>query len=328
MLKRRLGKSEIEVSPLGLGGMPFGGAMLSGEGDQQYRFFLGEVDDRESIRTIHMAVDLGVNFFDTAPAYGAGRSEEILGQALAGQREKVVIATKFGKKIDEEKRWFGRYASEDEVIENIRVECEGSLRRLNTDYIDLYQFHLGDFSLDRAGEVMEILESLVSQGKIRYYGWSTIYPDRGRFFAPGEHCTALQIYLNLTYDAPELLATCEEFDLGSVIMQPLAAGFLTGKYTLDNLDDLLEDGDQRLRNRERIVSILERLEAVQEILTSDGRSVVQGALGWLWARSERTIPIPGFRTMAQAEENIKAMEFGPLHEAQMREIDKIIKEEV
>jgi aryl-alcohol dehydrogenase-like predicted oxidoreductase len=145
MKKRQLGKSGIEVSPLGLGGMPLGGEMISGEGVDQYRFFLGEVDDRESIHTIHMAMDMGVNFFDTAPAYGAGHCEEILGQAFAGRRDQVVIATKFGKKIDEEKKWFGRYADDTEVIENIRTECEGSLRRLKTDYIDLYQFHLMNF---------------------------------------------------------------------------------------------------------------------------------------------------------------------------------------
>jgi aryl-alcohol dehydrogenase-like predicted oxidoreductase len=326
MLKRQLGKSGIEVSPMGLGGMPLGGEMMSGEGEDQYRFFLGEVDDRESIRTIHMAMDMGVNFFDTAPAYGAGHSEEILGQAFAGRRDKVVIATKFGKKIDEEKKWFGRYENDDEVIKNIRSECEGSLRRLLTDYIDLYQFHLLNFPLDRAGEVMGILDDLVSEGKIRFYGWSTNDLESNRFFAQGEHCSAIQFRINVLEDAPELLDICNEFNLGGVIRGPLASGFLTGKYTRDNLDELLDADDFRLRYRDYYIEFLKRLDAVQEILKSDGRTVVQGALAWLWARSERTVPIPGFRTLAQAESNIKAIEFGPLEEDQMRQIDRILKE--
>lgn len=326
MLKRQLGKSGIMVSPLGLGGMPLGGEMMSGEGKEQYRFFLGEVDDRESIRTIHMALDMGVNFFDTAPAYGAGHSEEILGQAFLGRRDKVVIATKFGKKIDEEKQWFGRYADEDEVIQHIRTECEGSLRRLQTDTIDLYQFHVMNFPLGRAAEVIEILEDLVSEGKIRYYGWSTNDPERNRLFAQGEHCTAMQFRINVLEDNPELVGICEAFNLGGIIRGPLASGFLTGKYTPDNLDELLAADDYRLQHRAYYNEFLKQLEAVQEILRSDGRTVVQGALAWLWARSPHTVPIPGFRTLAQAESNIKAMAYGPLREEQMQEIKGILEE--
>ena len=326
MLKRILGKSRIEVSPLGLGGMPLGGEMMTGEGEDKSRFFLGEVDDQESIRTIHMAIDMGVNFFDTAPAYGAGHSEDLLGEAFAGRRDQVVIATKFGKKIDEEKKWFGRYANDSEVIANIRAECEGSLRRLKTDYIDLYQFHLMNFPLDRAAEVMGILEDLVSEGKIRYYGWSTNDVERNRLFAQGEHCTAIQSRINVIEDASELLEVCDEYDLGSVIRGPLASGFLTGKYTPDNLDELLDVDDYRLGYRDYYIEFLKKLDAVQEILKSDGRTVVQGALAWLWARSNRTVPIPGFRTLAQAESNIKALEFGPLTKAQMDQINVILKE--
>lgn len=324
MLKRQLGKSGIEVSPLGLGGMPLGGEMMSGEGDDEYRFFLGEVNDNESIRTIHNALDLGVNFFDTAPAYGAGHSEHLLGQAFAGRRDKVIIATKFGKKINGEKKWFGRYTNNNDVIKNIRYECEGSLRRLKTDYIDLYQFHLPDFPLDQAAEVRGTLEELVSEGKIRFYGWSTNDPERGHFFARGEHCAAIQLRLNVIEDAPELLDICNEYNQASIIRGPLASGFLTGKYTSDNLDDLLSTGDFRLQYRDHISKILESFAAIQDILKRDGRTLVQGALGWIWARSNRTIPIPGFRTMAQVEENIKAMEFGPLQKEQMNKIDDIL----
>jgi aryl-alcohol dehydrogenase-like predicted oxidoreductase len=155
MMKRRLGWSEIEVSVLGLGCMEIGGKMIDREGflldnsakDKESMFFLGNVDDEQSIRTLQYALDMGVNFFDTAPAYGAGHSERVLGRAFAGKRDKVVIATKFGKLINEEENWFGRYPSERELIKNIPKECEESLRRLGTDYIDLYQFHQMDFDL-------------------------------------------------------------------------------------------------------------------------------------------------------------------------------------
>jgi aryl-alcohol dehydrogenase-like predicted oxidoreductase len=127
-------------------------------------------------------------------------------------------------------------------------------------------------------------------------------------------------------DAPELLGICDELNLGGVIRGPLASGFLTGKYTPDNLDELLDADDFRLRYREYYIEFLKRLDAVQEILKSNGRTVVQGALAWLWARSERTVPIPGFRMLAQAESNIKAIGFGPLQEGQMRQIDQVLKE--
>jgi aryl-alcohol dehydrogenase-like predicted oxidoreductase len=324
--KRKLGRSGIEVSPLGLGGMPLGGEMVSGEDEGQYRFFLGATDDNEITHTVHAAVDAGINFFDTAPAYGAGHSEELLGHALAGQRDKVVIATKFGKKMDEERQWFGRYDTPDEVIRNIRHECEGSLRRLKTDYIDLYQFHLLDYPIEQAGEVMSVLEDLVSEGKIRCYGWSTNDPSRSRFFAQGEHCAAIQFRLNVVEDAPEILQICDDFDQAGIIRGPLASGFLTGKYTPENLDDLLARDDFRHRHRNHALAILKRLAAIQEVLSSDGRTIVEGALAWLWARSDRAIPIPGFRTLAQAEENIKAIAFGPLSEEQMVQIEDILKD--
>lgn len=324
MLKRQLGRSGIEVSSLGLGGMPLGGAMISGEDETNYRFFLGATDDRETIHAIHKALDMGVNFFDTAPAYGAGHSERLFGQAFADRRDEVIIATKFGKKVDEENRWFGRYATSGEVIANIRSECESSLRRLKTDYIDLYQFHLLDFPIDQAAEVRDTLEALVSEGKIRFYGWSTNDIERSQLFAQGKHCTAIQLRLNVLEDAPELLDLCDEFNQASIIRGPLASGFLTGKYTSENFDALLARDDFRLRDREHVSETLKKLTAIQDILTSAGRTVVQGALGWIWARSSRTIPIPGFRTLAQVEENVNALKFGPLHEEQMIQIADIL----
>lgn len=172
MKKRRLGRSTIEVSALGLGCMEIGGRMKDHEqplinNSEQY-FRLGEVDDQQSIQAIHAALDAGISLFDTAPAYGAGHSERVLGRALSEKRQHAVIATKFGKFIDEQDNVFGCYPNERAIVDNIRHECEESLKRLQTDYIDIYQFHeQGDYTLlAYADEVIDILESLVSEGKI------------------------------------------------------------------------------------------------------------------------------------------------------------------
>ena len=333
MLRRRLGRSDIEVSALGLGCMEIGGMMKD---DEQYHltesvqgkppvFFLGAVDDEQSIRTVQYAIDMGINLFDTAPAYGAGHSERILGRAVAGNRQKVVIATKFGKLIDEQENRFGRYPDARRLIDNIRKECEDSLRRLGTDYIDLYQYHQMDYPLaEYAAEVIEILESLVSSGKIRWYGWSTENPVLARIFTQGPHCTAIQHNLNLVEDTPELLSICEEFDQASIARGILGMGFLTGKYTVDNYRSLLSPNDFRLREDSYFITLIQKLESFRHILTRDGRTLAQGALAWVWARSPRTIPIPGFRTLAQVEDNIEAIDFGPLAPEQMVEIDRLL----
>ena len=168
MKKRRLGRSGIEVCALGLGCMEIGGRMKDHERapvngsthDTEQYFSLGEVDDQQSIQAIHAALDGGISLLDTAPAYGAGHSERVLGRALSGRRQQAVIATKFGKYVDEQQNVFGRYPDERVLIDSIRHECEESLVRLQTDYIDIYQFHeLGDYTLlTHADEVIEILE--------------------------------------------------------------------------------------------------------------------------------------------------------------------------
>jgi aryl-alcohol dehydrogenase-like predicted oxidoreductase len=334
MFKRRLGRSNIEVSALGLGCMEIGGKMKDSEGhhlsnsqqEKQPMFFLGNVEDGESIRAIHFALDAGLNFFDTAPAYGAGHSERLLGRALAGRRYKVVIATKFGKPIDEVDNRFGRYVHAREVIKNIHQECEDSLRRLGTDYIDLYQYHQMDYSLvEFAEEVIEILEALVAEGKIRFYGWSTDDPKCARVFVRGPHCTAIQLSLNVIRDAPELLDICDEFDQASIARGVLGMGFLTGKYTFENYRSLLSADDFRRRDDLPFLTLLSKLDKIRDILTSNGRTLPQGALAWVWARSDRTIPIPGFRTFSQVEENINSFNFGPLVAEQMEQIEVLLE---
>jgi len=323
-MKRTLGRSGIEVSALGLGCWAIGGPFWAGETPLGW----GEVDDNESIRAIHAALDLGINFFDTANVYGAGHSERILGRALAGRRSQVVIATKFNAVFDEKTR---QVIGADASPEGIRRACEDSLRRLNTDYIDLYQFHDNGYPADQAGPVRETLEELVKEGKIRFYGWSTDFPDRAEVFAQGPHCTAIQFQLNVLDDNPAVIALCEKYNLAAINRGPLAMGLLTGKYTLQtrvSADDVRGEKSPEwmryFRDGRPNPEWLAKVEALREILTSGGRTLAQGALAWLWARSPQNIPIPGFRTVAQVQENAAAMQFGPLTPEQMREIEAIL----
>lgn len=321
MENRTLGRSGIEVSPLGMGCWAIGGV---------WRFIdiqggWGEVDDAESIRAIQRALDCGITFFDTAATYGAGHSETILGRALAGHRDEVIIATKFGFDVDEAAKHVRRYPTPEAVIANVRADCETSLRHLNTDRIDLYQLHVWDYPLEHAVALREVLEDLVREGKIRYYGWSTDSVDAARLFAEGEHCIAIQHDLNVVLDAPEMLALCEQYNLASVNRTPLARGALTGKYTKETQFASNDVRTDTWARENILLPAFERLDALRDILTSDGRTLAQGALAWIWARSEKTIPIPGIRTVAQAEENAGAMAFGPLKPDQMRQIDELLE---
>lgn len=322
-MKRKLGNSNIDVSAIGMGCWAIGGPWTI-HGNQAG---WGEVDDNESIRAIHAALDEGVNFFDTAANYGSGHSEVVLSRALAGRRDDVVLATKFGYLVDETAKTVAYYDDDinsDKVVTNLRQECEASLRRLNTDYIDLYQFHVNGYSPEKAVAVQDTLEALVAEGKIRFYGWSTDKPEAARVFAQGEHCVAIQHRLNVVMDAPEMLAVCDEFEQASINRGPLARGLLTGKYTIDSTFSATDlRAGEGFRNS-WIAPTLEKLVAVRDILTSDGRTPAQGALAWIWGRSEQTIPIPGIRTVAQAQENARAMQFGPLNTTQMQEIEKLL----
>lgn len=328
MNKRLLGKSGIEVSPMGFGCWAIGGpTKRRGLDGELSEMGWGDVDDDEAIRAIHTALDLGITLFDTANNYGAGHSEEILGKALKGRRDEVVIATKFGSVFDEDKKIHIDVNDDESPLDEafIRDAIEGSLRRLKTDYIDLYQCHRGSYPIERAPAIVEILEILVQEGKIRHYGWSTDHPERARIFGEGQHGTAVQARLNVLVDAPETIALCEELDLGFLNKSPLNAGILSGKYTVESTFPE-NDGRHGIDlSSERFASMLDKVQHVGEVLTSDGRTMAQGALAWIWARNERTLPIPGFKNVKQATENARAMEFGALSAGQMQQIDDILE---
>ena len=329
VMKRKLGRSGIEVSAMGLGCWAIGGQLTA----QGMPLGWGNVDDEESIRALNRGLDLGINFLDTADVYGAGHSEKLIAKAIKGKRDKVVIATKFGMVFDSEKRESSFEGNTSP--EYIKKALEASLSRLQTDYIDLYQLHIGDLPVEDALAVRNSLEELVEQGKIRGYGWSTDDFERAGFFAEGENCTAVQQELNVFVGNEKILKLCKEKNLASINRGPLAMGLLTGKFTKNTTfteddcrsithlfgDEYYNFFDEGKPNSE----LLKKLDSIKEILTSNGRTLTQGALAWIWAKNEKTIPIPGFKTVIQVEENAGAMHFGPLSENQMQEIDSILK---
>ncbi|KPH98377.1 NADP-dependent oxidoreductase domain containing protein [Actinobacteria bacterium OK074] len=323
---RTLGRTGIEVSALGFGCWAIGGEFWRPDGQP---LGWGKVDDEESVRAVHRALDLGVTFFDTADAYGTGHSERLLGRALGGRRGDVVVATKWGNVIDPERRLL---VGTDDSPAYARAALTASLKRLGTDHVDLYQLHIGDADVDRAAQLRETCEEFVREGLIRAYAWSTDDPARAAVFAEGEHCAAVQHAANVIEDTPDMFALCEESGIASVNRSPLAMGLLAGKR---KPGEIIEAGDVRSRPPEWLQGFgdgssgvdaewFARIESLREILTSDGRTLAQGALAWLWARSPSTIPIPGFRSVAQAEENAGAMAKGPLAAGQLAEIDQLL----
>ena len=311
MEQRRLGRSGIQVSPLGLGTARLG---VLGWHDEQ----APQADpqaEQDAVRQIQAAVDLGVTLFDTADAYGQGWSERILGQALRGRHAGILVVTKFGEHPipDQEDPWALDAGS-------VAQKCEASLRRLQVDCLDLYLLHRRDYPLEHAPEMVGLLEALVQAGKIRYYGWSTNDVARARIFASGAHCTAIEHRLNVINDNPAMLELCQEHDLASLNRGPLLMGVLAGRWSPET--KLAQDDPRAAWFKDaEFLQVLECVRQIEPYLTSGGRSCTQGALGWIWARSPLTIPLPGFRNLEQMEALVQAMQLGALPEGMMREIN-------
>jgi aryl-alcohol dehydrogenase-like predicted oxidoreductase len=321
MFERDLGS--VKVSALGLGCWAIGGPWTFNGQPAGW----GEVDDDESIRAIRRALDLGVTLFDTADVYGCGHSERVLGKALAGRRDEVTIVTKVGNLFDEQSRTGG---GNDVSPAYLRSACDASLRRLGTDRIDVYLIHDGIGGPEDVPAVVDTLEELVAAGKVRRYGSSMSDPAIVRAMAEGPHMVAVQHELNLLRGELETLEVAEELGLASLNRTPLAMGLLSGRYhptVLPADDDVRRHApwydffDEGAMER-----YLDRIAEARAELTADGRSLVQGALGWVWGRSPATIPLPGFRTVAQVEENVGAAEYGPLPAERMERIRAILGE--
>ena len=319
---RKLGKSGIEVSDLGLGCWSIGGPWHNYVNLSGQLVRMGKTNDRMSFKAIDKALYLGINFFDTAEGYGEGHSEVVLGQRIKRVRDRVVIASKIANVYNERTKKVSP--------ELIRKACHDSLRRLGTDYIDLYQLHLWSTPLDDAAIIFSVFDKLKKEGLIREYGWSTDNPDCIDFLVHKTKSISIQHHFNVFVNAKKILDICEKYNIASINRTPLAMGLLSGKY---NKDSKFGEEDFRghnigwvmyFKNGKPNKEFLKKLNSIRNVLTADGRSLIQGAIGWIWAKSEKTIPIPGFRTVKQVEEIAKAIEFGPLAKEQMIKIDRLI----
>ncbi len=310
------------INPLGMGCWPMGGAMYSGDQSLGY----ANADDNESIRTIHAALDGGITVFDTAAAYGAGHSERLLGKALAGNSEAVVI-TKIGIGIDEKTR---QLSFELPVAKDALPAIDASLRRLDRERIDLILLHQNEMPIDQAVPVFDELETAVQSGKIGAYGWSTDYSDRTRALSDRTSFVAVEHAMNVFFDAPKIQSTVSDNQLTALIRSPLAMGLLSGKY---GANDVLPKQDIRASGAPWMEyytdgkanpDYLTSLDAIRELLMSDGRSIVQGALSWIWAKGGANIPIPGARTVEQIQGIAGTLAFGPLPQSAMTEIETLV----
>lgn len=324
---RPIGRSGISASAIGMGCWAIGGHFtLDGRPDGW-----GDVDDAQSVRAIELALDLGASLFDSADAYGTGHSETVLGIALKRRRADAVIATKFGYTYDASAR---ALLATDVSPAYIDWACTQSLQRLGTDYIDLYQIHVGDLSDDAADVAGEALERLVDQGKIRAWGWSTDDATKAARMVTFPHFTAIQQELSVFRDGPDVLALCDRENLASLNRAPLAMGMLTGKFSSASRlpgTDVRAAGHSWVRffkDGRPLPELVARVNALRDLLTTGGRTPAQGALGWILARSPHTLPIPGFKSEAQVRENLGALEFGPLPSATMAEIDAVLSKDL
>ncbi|MCL5280652.1 MAG: aldo/keto reductase [Planctomycetes bacterium] len=293
MKTRELGKSGLAVSALGLGCMGMSE-------------FYGAHDEQEAIATIHEAMDLGINFLDTADAYGPFTNEQLVGRAIQGHRHEVILATKFGNVRSADGRYLGIIGRPEYVM----AACDASLRRLGVETIDLYYQHRVDPNTP-IEDTVGAMERLVEQGKVRHLGLSEAAIDTLRRAHAAHPIAALQTEYSLWSRDPEdgTLDACRELGVGFVAYSPLGRGFLAGRFK--SFDDLAPDDWRRASPRfqgENFQKNLDLVERIQEMAADKGCTAAQLALAWVLAQGEDIVPIPGTKRRHYVRENVDALE--------------------
>lgn len=311
LTKRKLGQQGLEVSALGLGCMGM---------SQSY----GVPDDAESVATIHRAIELGVTLFDTAEVYGPYTNEELLGRALKGRREQVVIATKFGFRIED-----GQIVGVNSRPEHVRKVAESSLRRLGTDYIDLFYQHRVDPDVP-IEETVGAMSDLVQEGKVRFLGLSEAGEENIRRAHAVHPISALQSEYSLWERnlEPRIIPLLRELGIGLVPFSPLGRGFLTGQAVRaeEYAEGDFRRGDPRFQG-ENFDANMRAAAVVKDLAVQKNATAGQVALAWLLSKGEDIVPIPGTKRRKYLEENVAAATVA-LSPAELEQLDAALAPEV
>jgi aryl-alcohol dehydrogenase-like predicted oxidoreductase len=307
---RKFGRSDLEVSEIGIG--------LWAAGSDQW----GKTDDQEILDAIDYALEQGVNFFDTADVYGSGHSEELLGQAMQGRRERFILATKIGWTGFDGEKGQSAYTTVDKLVAGV----EQNLKRLQTDYIDIMQSHI-NFREPTLEVFLEGFQKLQRDGKVRLYGVSTSDFEYLKAFNHDGGCSSLQIdysILNRTAEE-EILPYCQEQGIGVIVRGALAMGILAGKFTPETRfgeDDFRQRWHTNPEEYQVFLDDLEKVEALRSL--SNGRSLAQLSLQFVLAHPAVSTVIPGVKNVTQTDANLQAGRIAPLSQTELAFVDSVV----